>query len=106
MGNKVNKRVFISYSHKDLDWLAKIQTFLKRIEVNCDVILWNDDKIQAGTNWRAEIKKEIQSCDAALLLITEEFIASDFINKNELPPLLERASEKRGMLIFPLVLEP
>jgi len=107
MNIQVRKRVFISYSHKDKKWLPLIRTFLKRLVKEDDIIFWDDEKIDPGGNWKAEITIAIESCDAALLLISEDFIASDFIDKNELPPLLKRAEEsEKGLIIFPLLLTP
>lgn len=107
MNSQVRKRVFISYSHKDEKWLSELRIYLRRLERDYDIIFWDDKKIQPGTDWKTKITAEIESCDAALLLISEAFIASDFIYKNELPPLLKRASEReKGLLIFPLLLKP
>ncbi|MBN1350966.1 TIR domain-containing protein [candidate division KSB1 bacterium] len=100
------QRVFISYSHKDKDWLGEIRIYLNRLERNYDFDFWDDTKIKPGSNWRDEIKNSIASANAALLLISEDFIASDFISKNELPPLLKKASENIGIRIFPLLLKP
>lgn len=71
------------------------------IEVN----LWDDTRIQAGDKWREEIKKAIAAAKVAILLVSTDFLASDFINENELPPLLHSAKEK-GMVVLPLILKP
>jgi hypothetical protein len=56
-------------------------------------------------DWRASIREAIDSAKVAILLISAEFMASEFIVANELPPLLE-AAEKDGALILPIILSP
>lgn len=91
--------VFISYSHKDKKWLQMLQTHLKPLMRGGDLLVWDDSRIQPGTNWRGEINDAINAANIALLLVSPDFLASDFIAHNELPPLLEGA-EKKGVTIF------
>ena len=56
--------------------------------------------IKAGQRWRDEIKAALAQADVAILLISADFYASDFIANNELPPLLETAQSERGLVIL------
>jgi uncharacterized protein YegP (UPF0339 family) len=97
--NKSRGTVFISYSHKDKEWLERVQVHLKPLEQYYDIDVWDDSKIDYGDKWEEEIEKAIESAQVAILIISADFIASDFIAKRELPPLLE-AAEKGGTVIL------
>jgi uncharacterized caspase-like protein len=85
--------VFISYSHRDDEWLDEFKTTLMPLERK-GLKLWDDSKIAPGEVWRDEIKKALNAAKVAVLLVSKHFLASDFIRQNELPPLIESAKDK------------
>jgi hypothetical protein len=98
-------QIFISYSHKDEKWLDRLSIHLKPIERDFNPNIWSDKKIKSGDNWQAEIRQAIKNCNLAILLISADFLASDFISTDELPPLLKAAKEK-GIIIIPIIISP
>lgn len=98
-------KVFISYSHKDSEWLERLRVHLRHLEREGRIESWDDTKINPGSRWREEIAQALAAAKVGVLLVSADFIASDFINSDELPPLLN-AAEKEEVRILLLILSP
>jgi hypothetical protein len=97
--------IFISYSHRDAEYLSRLMIHLKPLARQGRIDAWADTRIQAGDKWQDEIKAALEKSAVGVLLISADFLASDFIVNNELEPLLDAASTK-GTLILSLILKP
>ncbi len=102
---RVRETIFISYSHKDRRWLEEIRKFLNVLEQKGVIRFWDDSQIEPGVPWENEIKSVLDTAKAGLLLVSQEFLTSKFIEEIELPTLLADA-RKKGKRIFWLHLSP
>jgi len=103
VSNVKRDTVFISYSHVDRPWLDIIMRHFKPLKDRID--FWEDSQIVPGQKWEEEIRNAISRAKVALLLVSADFFGSEFITKQEIPPLL-KAAEKDGATILFLVLKP
>lgn len=100
---KTRNKVFVSYSHLDEEYLKDIKRHFKPFLKHID--FWDDSNIQPGQKWKEEIKTAISKTKIAILLVSTDFLGSEFISTDELPPLL-RAAEEEGAVILILILKP
>jgi hypothetical protein len=92
--------VFISYSHRDRDWLDRLLIFFKPY-TRQNLKIWADPYIKVGDKWRRDISAALWHTSVAVLLVTPDFLASDFIYDEELPPLLQGA-DNGSITLFPI----
>lgn len=97
------KKVFISYSHKDEEAMKELDKFLGPLERKGDISIWTDRKILPGQNWKEEILRELESADLTLLLVSANFLDSDFIHEEEIPRAFQRMDE-HGKKVIPIIL--
>lgn len=100
-----DNNVFISYSHKDTDYLDRLLVHLRPPEKQGFIDFWVDTKLKAGDKWKEQIELALSRARVAILLISADFLASDFIVDNELPPILDGA-EAKGTRIIPVIIKP
>jgi WD40 repeat protein len=97
-----NTKIFIGYSHADSRYLKELQIHLAP---EAKVNVWSDTMIKPGSEWSEEIKQAVASAKVAILLVSADFLASEFISENELLPLLTTAQQE-GVTILPVILSP
>jgi hemoglobin-like flavoprotein len=101
----VRDTIFISYSSKDQKWLEEFKDALRPGEIRDKYSVWSSRQIPAGKKWDRQIDENLSVAKVALVLVTPDYLASEYVAKNELPQLLDRRSN-RGLDLFWVPIEP
>ncbi len=95
--------VFFSYAHKDEELRDELANHLKLLERQGVISAWHDRQITAGTNWEGQIDEHLESAKIILLLVSADFLASDYCYDVELKRAMERHEAKEARVI-PIIL--
>jgi len=98
-------RVFVSYSHKDEELRDQLEVQLAMLKRQGLVEIWHDRRILAGEHLDSTIDKELDDADVILLLVSPDFIASDYCYKIEKGRALERHRDGTARVIS-VILRP
>ena len=95
--------VFYSYAHKDEKLRNKLETQLSLLKQQGHITNWHDRKISAGQEWANEIDERLNTADIILLLISPDFLASEYCYGIEMEHALER-HERGEARVIPVIL--
>jgi tetratricopeptide (TPR) repeat protein len=97
--------VFISYAHVDDALRAGLRTHLSTLEREGLVHAWDDRAILGGDAWADEIDARLNQADVILLLVTADFINSQYCYGKELARALERHADRDDRaIVIPIIL--
>lgn len=97
--------LFYAYSHKDETLRDKLETHLSILKRNGIISGWHDRRISAGMGWTGEIDDHLNRVDIILLLVSADFIASDYCYDKEMMHAIER-HELGEARVIPVILRP
>jgi hypothetical protein len=100
-----NINIFCSYSHKDQAFLDELRLHLTPLQRQGLINLWNDSDITPGGQWEDEINNQLRKAQIILLLISPDFMASDYCYSVELKQSIER-HQRREVRVIPIILRP
>jgi internalin A len=95
-------RLFYSYSHKDETLRDELETHLKLMQRQGLIETWSDRRITAGQEWKDKIDENLERAEIILLLVSADFIASDYCYDIEMKRALER-HEKKEASVIPII---
>ncbi len=96
--------VFYSYAHKDEKLRDELGKHLYPLKRQGLIIDWYDRDISAGKEWEQEIDTHLNTSHIILLLISPDFIASDYCYGIEMKRALER-HETGDARVIPILLQ-
>jgi hypothetical protein len=97
--------VFLSYSHRDRLYRDRLKVALAQLRRDGLITEWDDQMISAGDEWDESIQHALASAELVLLLISPDFIASNYSYDNELAKALAR-DERGDVRIIPIIVRP
>jgi len=101
----VPAQLFYSYAHKDEKLRDQLETHLSTLKRENRISAWHDRRITAGTEWKGEIDENLKSSSIILLLVTANFLASDYCNDVELRYAMGQHEQGKACVI-PVILRP
>lgn len=98
-------KVYVSYADADRKWLERLSKPISVLERLGQLQSWDNTRVPAGRNWREEMQRAQRATRVAVLMLSPDWLASDFITKEELPPLLAAAAAGE-VDVIPVLLRP
>lgn len=97
--------IFFSYSHRDRKLRDHLERHLSALKQQAIISSWHDGSVLPGQEWDEAIKSNLNSAQIILLLISADFLSSDYINRIELTRALER-HQQGAAVVIPIILRP
>lgn len=93
-----NSRVFCSYAHNDISFFDELTVHLAALKRSGCIEMWSNRDIPAGGEWQKQVSDALEDADVILLLVSPEFIASDYCFEVEMKRALELAATRQALV--------
>lgn len=98
-------RVFISYAREDGEHLTLLEKHLSNLVRQGWIEPWTDRLFLAGEEWKETLLDKLRTSEVVILLVSAHFNASNFIQEEEIPQILER-QKRNEVCIVPILVRP
>ncbi len=98
-------KLFLSYSHQDEEFRKQLETHLALLKRQGVIDIWHDRRIEAGQNIHTSIDQNIDDSEIILLLVSADFLASDYCYDTEMKRAIQRHEDGVARVI-PVILRP
>lgn len=99
------KKLFISYSSKNAEFIKRFVTHLQILKNNKLIDPWYDRMIEAGTRWDESVRNEMKRSDIIIFLLSPDFLATEYIMETEIPLAIKQLGLQCAKFFF-LELQP
>lgn len=99
------KKVFISYSKTDAEFLQQLENHLAVFKRNGHIATWTDRRLSPGEEWDGKIKKELEEADIIIFLISADFLSTDYVWDIEMNTAIARDADGKAKVV-PIVVRP
>src|SRR2546421_1670343 len=97
--------IFCCYAHKDKQLLEELKSHLRPLQRQGLISIWNDSDISPGSNWEEAIHSHLTTAHIILLLVSPDFMASEYCYSTEMKQAMER-HERGEAKVIPIILRP
>ncbi len=104
-GSDTALEIFYSYSHKDEKLKEQLETHLAALKHQGLITGWHDRMIEAGEEWAGKIDDHLSTARIILLLVSADFLASDYCYSVEVKQAIKR-HEAGSARVIPVILKP
>ncbi|GAA4470408.1 hypothetical protein GCM10023189_58950 [Nibrella saemangeumensis] len=94
------KKLFISYSSKNADFIRRFVTHLEILKSNGIIDPWYDRMIESGSKWDDAIRNEMKNSDVVIFLLSPDFLATEYIMKTEIPLAIKQLEDSKSKFFF------
>lgn len=98
-------KVFISYSHADSEFRRTLETHLSGLRRTGAIQTWHDRKIEPGSGWKGEIDERLNDADIIILMLSADFVESDYCHDVEMTRAMERHTSGSATVV-PVIIRP
>ena len=98
-------KIFFCYAREDEALLKKLKAHLRPLQRQGLIDVWHDRDISAGAEWEQEIKEHLNTAQIILLLVSPDFMNSEYCYSIEMKRALERHANGEAKVI-PIILRP
>jgi CheY-like chemotaxis protein len=98
-------QLFYSYAHEDAPLRDELDTHLALLRRRGVIAPWHDRRIAAGDDWRAGIDEHLERANLILLLVSPDFLASDYCYDVEMKRAMERHRSRQAAVV-PVIARP
>ena len=97
--------ILFSYAHEDEDLRDRLEKHISTLKRNNRIVCWHDRNIRAGSTWNRAISEHLDTAQIILLLISADFLDSEYCNTVEVKRALQR-HKKGEACVIPVILRP
>jgi TIR domain len=97
--------LFLSYAHSDIELINQLEKQLSILKRQSVIEIWHDRMIEPGSEWQGVLDSYLENADIILLLISPDFLASDYCYDIEMKRAIER-HESGDAIVIPVILRP
>ena len=87
--SRLTRKIFVSYSHTDKQYLDEMRSFLRGLEIYEKIAFWSDTQLNTSEKWKDKLFEELKAANLIICLVSQAYLTSEFILNNELPQIYD-----------------